>query len=114
MYQDTFSKFVGEPGAKAPLVEVDPASLDGLEAFWASKPAQEPYPWFHLDKCALAQWRNSVDAGACYVTMLANAGVNNSMEFEHEVAYPQPHSFGAALKRLREYRARNLLSERNR
>lgn len=98
MYVDT--KREGEAQTKA-----DPFSLESLIAWLGKQPATREYTWVDCRECLIGQYAQTLgykDAGdipsAAYEEL---EGISRNANCNNAVAFPLPHTFGAALERAR-------------
>lgn len=117
MYKDEHNKFVGEPGAKAPLeVKVDPFSLEALILWLEKQPGETEYNYLSPGGCLICSYLSQAvgfqEPRVTETTFrdgLLTEARNPLPARWNDIVVARPWTCGAALSR-----ARNLLSERNR
>jgi hypothetical protein len=71
-------------------------SLKGFIAWLMKQSPKKRYNYEHWDRCAVAQYAHSHNK-----TFSTLVKVHTLRYWDHEIAEPMPHTFGAALRRAR-------------
>ena len=77
----------------------DPLSLESLIAWLETKDPEEEYNWADYERCLIVQYCEAT--GADYVAVACIASGKGRTAPIESLAYDRPHTFGAALSRVR-------------
>lgn len=76
----------------------NPLSLEAFADWCERKPADEEYDWFDCNVCAASQYAKELG-----ISNFADLAIPGTFLFRaSELAFPEPHTFGALAERLRE------------